>query len=157
MGRFSRSPAVDNDLVKLLIAEDSARRRDSKRALAKSQHAIPTLLEEGEAVLAIAHKERFSSEVILLTDRRLISLKEGKTQWDPVGLYDVAGASILAVPRDMDIEYAVHIKTDWRKLYKRGVQRRYDRPWCIDLLFNDLRDARAWCAIVDRMVKCSRA
>src|ERR1035441_5792522 len=83
MGLFSQPPGVDSDLAKLLIAEDPVHRRNAEKALAKSQHAIPTLLEVGEEVRAIAHKAPASSEVVLLTNRRLIWVKKGKRRGSP--------------------------------------------------------------------------
>jgi hypothetical protein len=115
MGLFGNSPAVDGALAALIIAQERDARRGAEKALAKSQEGIATLLEPGEEVRAVAQKESFSSELLLVTNRRLLRVKKGKRQWAPIPLHEVAETRIWSIDRGR-IHYIVEIDTHTSKM-----------------------------------------
>jgi hypothetical protein len=156
MGLFSQPPPVDSDLAKLLIAEDPKCRRDAEKAVAKSQHGTATWLEDGEEIRAIAQKEPFSNEILVVTDRRLMRVKKGARQFDPISLEDIAKVETLAFGRSA-VQYAVNIMTRTSTLYAIGDARRYNPTQYVGLVFNDPRDAHALCSIVETLAKRTQA
>jgi hypothetical protein len=154
MGLFSNPPAVDSSLAKLIIADDNDARRGTEKALAKSQEGILALLEPGEEVRAITRKEPFSSELLVVTNQRLVRMKKGKRQWAPIPLSEVAETRIWTIDRART-HYMVGIDTHTSKMYAQRDTRRFDPNHHMQVEFDGPRDAQGLCAIVDVLVERS--
>lgn len=153
MGLFSSTPAVDGELAKSIIAEEEASRGWTEKILAKNQAIIPALLDDGERVQAITHADGIN-ELLVVTNQRLLRLKKGKMNWVPIRLDEVAEASIGS--RDLGrgtVKYMLVVETHTSKQYADGDHRHFDPAHFFNVDFDDPRDARALCAIIDTLVE----
>jgi hypothetical protein len=147
---------VDSTLADLLIvAENPYGRRDAEKALSKSQDGIATILQSGERVQAIAQMDSFSSELLLVTNLRLLRVKKGKESGAPVPLREVAETSIRPIDRRdrRGLHYLVVVETHTSKQYAEHDQRRFHPDHFFMVEFNGPRDAQALCGIVDMLME----
>jgi len=156
LGLFGATPELDQGLAQWIVAEEGKSRRSIEKALAKNQTGLAMLLEDSEDVRAITHGDGVN-EILVTTDRRLLRVKRGKMNWAPIPLDEIAETSIAA--RDLGggrVRYTLIVDTYTSKQYADGDQRRYLPDHFLMVTYDDPRDARAVCAVIDLMVGSSR-